>query len=232
MPNNIPSANICVIIPVYNDVGYLRRLLAALAQHDVQEIIVVDGGSNDDSKISTKRHNQVTLLESAKGRGQQIAHGIASTQAEYIWVLHADSCVAETAAQDIRNILAQNDVALGCFSVKFDVSHPLLALFSWLSRFDSPITTFGDQGFFFRRKDLLAAGGMNTQPLLEDVALRFTLLRHKRGKVSKSNLPLITSSRKFLQHGMFRTQVKNAWTLLRYFCGVDTQKLYNEYYGA
>jgi len=222
--------SIGVVIPVSNDAVRLHRLLEQLKHFDLLEIVVVDGGSQDGSQVCAKQFGQTRLIETFKGRGHQIALGVECISADYIWVLHADSVVPDDALREIRNILAHPSICLGCFPIKFDVNHPLLRFFAVFSQFDTPLTTFGDQGFFFRRRDLEVAGGIEPWPLLEDVALRKTLLRSGKAKVRKSALYICTSARRFVRRGMLRTQFKNAWVLLRYFCGVDPQKLYDEYY--
>jgi len=222
--------NISLIIPVYNDGVHLRKLLEQVSALKLKQIIVVDGGSLDDSRSVTRKYPHIKLLVCAKGRGRQIAQGLAFAHGEYIWILHADSNVPEGALGQIRNVLMCKDTVLGCFQIRFDVESVLLKCFAWVSRFDSPLTTFGDQGFFFRRQAIPTPDVLKAWPLLEDVALRRILLRQRKGKVRKSSLVLTTSARRFSRHGILKTQLMNGWILLRYFCGVDPKKLFREYY--
>ncbi len=223
--------NISLIIPVYNDGVHLRRLLKPLSALTLKQIIVVDGGSLDDSRSVARQYQHIKLLECAKGRGQQIAEGLEQARGDYIWILHADSIIPDNALDHIQRILMRKDTILGCFQLRYDVESVLLKCFAWLSRFDSPLTTFGDQGFFFRKQDVPNPDLLKAWPLLEDVALRRILLRRRKGKVRKSSLLLTTSARRFARHGILKTQLINGWILLRYFCGTDPKKLFREYYG-
>ncbi len=223
--------NISLIIPVYNDGVHLRRLLKQLSGLKFRDIIVVDGGSLDDSRNIARQYQHIKLLECAKGRGRQIAEGLGQARGTYIWILHADSIIPDEALDHIQRTLMREDTILGCFQLRYDVENALLKCFAWLSRFDSPLTTFGDQGFFFRRQDAPGPGVLKAWPLLEDVALRRILLRRHKGKVRKSSLVLTTSARRFARHGILKTQLINGWILLRYFCGMDPEKLFREYYG-
>ena len=222
--------NISLVIPVYNDSTYLRRLLNQVTVMNFKDIIVVDGASSDDSCATARQYQTVKLLMCERGRGRQISQGIAHASGEYIWILHADSSIPDGALGQIRRMLIDNNTVLGCFRLRYNVENNLLKSFAWLSRFDSPLTTFGDQGFFFRRQDIPKPEALNAWPLLEDVELRRILLRRKKGKVRKSSLALTTSARRFVHRGILKTQLMNGWILLRYYCGMDPRKLFREYY--
>jgi len=226
-----PGSNISLIIPVYNDGVYLRRLLKQVNRLKFKDILVIDGGSSDDSRAVVQPYSQAKLLTSERGRGRQIAKGLERARGDYIWILHADSIVPDGAVAHIEQSLRDDGVALGCFRLRYDLGHMVLRCFAWFSRFDSPLTSFGDQGFFFRKADMPEPDMLNAWPLLEDVALRRILLRTHKGKVHKSSLVLHTSARRFVQHGILKTQLINGWILLRCFCGVDPKKLFREYYG-
>jgi len=224
------SLSISLIIPCYNDADALDRLLSQAVTQEFNDIIVVDGGSYDGSQKRARQHARVTLLSSKKGRGQQIATGVAQATSDVVWVLHADSTIPNNALREIETIIDDLTVALGCFPLQFDESSFFLRLFAWLSRFDSVFTTFGDQGYFCRRQDYAEFGNGANYPLLEDVAFRRFLLKKSKGKVRKSKEKLTTSARRFQKTSPLKTQVLNARILTRYFLGASPIDLYNEYY--
>lgn len=224
----------------------LAGLLQGLQDIDVDEVIIADGEArtnaphNLTAKLSQNLRGKLTWLPaSPKGRGSQIQAGITQASADYVWVLHADSHIDTRAPKAIRKILAREATSLGTFTLKFNRAEldektassgaRSLALFAWVSRMDSALTTFGDQGFFFRREDYVKLGlDLAQYPLLEDVALRRAFKR--RGRVTRSSVPIVTSARRFARRGIWKTQLFNTQILWRYMRGESPSSLYLDYY--
>ena len=236
MTSAIKKPSIAVVIPIYKDDVTLLALLQNLQNIDIDAIIIADGqarpniAADIDLKLPDSQRNKITWLAAApKGRGAQIQAGIARARADYIWVLHADSCAAKDAPKAIRKTLARPKTSLGTFTLKFDKTNLALSLFAWISRLDSPLTTFGDQGFFFRRKDYGALGlNLTDYLLLEDVAMRRAF--KGLGDVTRSPVKLVTSARRFERRGIWATQIFNAHILWRYLRGESPSVLYLDYY--
>ena len=253
----VPS--LAVIIPLYKDWQALERLLPQLTPLAIHEIIisVAPSSGQDDNLVQNPKalidrflpqnpalaraypariSPKIKLLTAPKGRGAQIDAGIKAAKSDFIWVLHADSLIHIQSAQSIRDNLAQPSISLGCFTLKFSPSDNIsqrlsLGLFAYFSRFDSPLTTFGDQGFFFRRADYTRLKcDLNHYPLLEDVALRRAL--KDLGAVKRSPIALTTSSRRFMKRGIWKTQYFNLRILWRYWRGESPKQLYQDYYGS
>ena len=222
---------VSVVIPVFNDADNLRCLLAELTPNPLYEIIVVDGESRDKSRQLAREAVRVKVLITNKGRGGQIDKGIRAATKPYIWVLHADSQIPTGANEEIRTILSDVRNCLGCFPLKFDSNGIVLRIFEKLSQYDSVFTTFGDQGFFFRKDDYLRTSGIADWPILEDVTMRSLLKKSRSLNIQKSKLTLTTSARRFRRGGAIATQLKNACIMIKYLCGVQPSTLYDQYYG-
>ena len=221
------NRSVAALVPVLNEGAILKSFIARLRQTGVSEIIVADGGSNDDSfSVATELADKV--VKSPPGRGRQIACAAQHATAEFLWIIHCDSEPPLDAVSEIKAIMANDKAIMGAFPIVFDSNHPLLRLYGFLSRFDTPLTTFGDQGFFFRTKDYRRLGGISDLALFEDVELRRQLRPH--GMIVKSKLDLKTSARKFRKHGVAVQQVKNAYLLARYFAGANPDVLAKLYY--
>ncbi|MBA2352870.1 MAG: glycosyltransferase, partial [Burkholderiales bacterium] len=83
---------ISVIIPVYNESCALPATLARLfAQGGDFEVIVVDGGSSDDTRELAMREPRVRLLVAPKGRALQMNAGAAMAKGTWLLFLHADT---------------------------------------------------------------------------------------------------------------------------------------------
>ncbi len=228
--------SISVVIPVYKDDNTLAALLENLQDIDVAQIIIADGEArpsippNLETKLTNNLHAKIMWLAAApKGRGSQIQAGLTHASSDYVWVLHADSHIDPSAPRAIRKILNRPKTSLGTFTLKFNKPDVALSLFAWISRIDSPLTTFGDQGFFFRRKDYDVLNlDLADYPLLEDVALRCALKR--AGRVTRSPMTIVTSARRFSRRGIWMTQIFNTQILWRYMRGESPASLYLDYY--
>jgi len=223
------SPEISVLIPTLNEAQALPVLMRQLAGLSLKEIIICDGGSVDNTLACARHEPGVRMVSCTQGRGRQIATGASIATGDILWILHADSQVPTDADRLIRRTLSDPSVSMGCFQLRFDYRHRLLSLYAFLSRFDTVLTTFGDQGYFMRRADYLRVGGCPRWRLFEDVALRQAL--RTQGRIQKVRDAITTSARRFLRGGILRTQIYNAIFLLRYFMGADPNRLAERYYG-
>ncbi|MDD3722641.1 MAG: glycosyltransferase family A protein [Lutibacter sp.] len=87
--------SISIIIPCYNDAQYIEQsVLSALNQtYQNKEVIVVDDGSNAETKAVLKKlAPQITKLITQENQGQSTARnvGIKEAKGEYILVLDSD----------------------------------------------------------------------------------------------------------------------------------------------
>src|SRR5690606_25572544 len=82
---------------------------------------------------------------------------------------------------------------------------------------------YGDQALFARRTALEAAGGVPPVALLEDLDLVRALQR--QGRVVRVPLPVVTSARRYLRHGVLRVWWRNALTLAGWRLGLDRGRL-------
>ena len=218
------ARRISVIIPALTASPSLVALTEQLRCADIFEVLIVSP-----RKPLNLLTNKVKCLAAKAGRGPQIQAGLKAAQGNIIWILHSDSQIPHGAVASLRAILTRPNVSFGCFQLGFDKSEFWLRLFAWMSRFESAVSTFGDQGFFFNRDLVSRLPDLEDYPLMEDVVMRRELLR--LGGAIKSPLVIKTSSARFDRLGPLRTQAENAVFLLKFWCGVSPRKLYEQYYG-
>ena len=222
---------LAIVIPALNEAVNLSRLLPDLARGcPGVEIVVVDGGSRDDTAAVVARLPGPRLLESARGRAVQMNHGARAAGGDTLLFLHADTRLPDGAARAIEQTLAEPGVVGGRFDVRFDNERPLFRIIAWFMNTRSRASGIctGDQAIFVRRADFEAVGGYPDIPLMEDIELSRRLKR--RGRLRALRLRVTTSARKWEREGPLRT-IGLMWALrFLHFCGVAPARLHRWYY--
>ena len=170
-------------------------------------------------------------IQAPRGRGTQCNAGARASTAPALLFLHDDTRLPADARAVVTAALAEPALGLACFRLRFDHSHPLLALYAWCSRFDSVWTTFGDQGYLIRRALFDAVGGFPDWPLFEDVELARRVRRQRAPwrRIRKLNAAVTTSAVRFQRGGVLRQQLRNAIAMLRFLAGASPARLAVEY---
>ena len=222
--------SLSIIIPVLNEAENIPALLDSLQplRRRGAEVVVVDGGSSDDTADLARAGADQVLL-SAPGRARQMNAGAAAARGEILCFLHADSRLPEGADGLMINGLSHSRRSWGRFDVTISGTHPLLrviaCMMNWRSRLTGIAT--GDQGLFVTRSLFEAAGHFPDIALMEDIALSRQL------KIYGAPLciahRLTTSGRRWEKHGVWRTMLL-MWRLrLAYWLGADPDKLVLRY---
>ena len=218
-----------VVIPVRNEAQALPGLLDDLADLRATgvELILVDGGSGDGTcELALGRVDQ--LLRTAPGRALQMNAGAAVACGEYLWFVHADTRVSVESLESLQGALKERplwgrfDVRLSGPGLAFRVIGAMINLRSRLSGIAS-----GDQGIFVAHQHFEALGGYAQIPLMEDLQLCRRLKPLARPRCLRP--PLSTSSRRWEQHGIWRTVVLMWCLRLAYYCGASPEKLARQY---
>ncbi len=218
-----------IIIPVLNDAVALVALLSELRLREGVEVLVVDGGSRDESPAVARSLGVDIVLVTPPGRGTQLAAAVPFARGRWIWLLHADS---RPDIGCLQWLLELPDVpGWGRFNIGLAGS-PLLWLVGACMNLRSRLTGIatGDQGMFVHRELLDSVGGIPPLPLMEDIELSRRLRR--RAWPGCSTLKVHTSPRRWQRNGVIRT-ILSMWRFrLRYWWGADPTVLAREYYRA
>jgi rSAM/selenodomain-associated transferase 2 len=219
---------ISVIIPVLNESAALRKTLEHLQSLKGNfEVIVVDGGSGDESfNIADEFSNlnpSFTAAKSPKGRALQMNYGSELAKGEVLLFLHADTLLPENFYELISNTLQDERYSGGCFRLSFDNPSRSLKLIAFFSRFSFRFFHYGDQAYFVRKEIFNQLSGYKDYPIMEDVD--FWLKMRKLGKQKLLNEPVITSSRRFMQNGVIRQQLLNTALVMMFALGAKPVKL-------
>jgi rSAM/selenodomain-associated transferase 2 len=189
---------ISVIIPTLDEECSLPGLLDALhRQSTAHEVIVVDGGSRDQTVALAQRAGVRTLV-SCSGRGAGMSVGAEASCGDVLLFLHADSTLPLGALDRINQALsADAKIIGGNFRLVFDGDTDFSR---GLTRFCAGIRLlgfyYGDSGIFVRRAVYQALGGFRPIPVMEDWDFVRRLERFGR-TCCIEHPPLVTSSRRF-----------------------------------
>ena len=196
-----------IIIPTYNEAGQIaqtiRKTRAANGKHEA-EIIVVDGGSTDDTINIAQQCGASVVTNERKGRAAQMNKGASVAKHNILYFLHADSIPPNNFTTQI--LRAYKDGAKsGCFRLAFDYDHWFLKANAWFTRFNVNAVRFGDQSLFVTKNIFQKSGGFREDLLMmEDQEIIHRIKKHGRFKVM--NDYVTTSARKYLDNGIYRLQ--------------------------
>ncbi|MEM6482345.1 MAG: TIGR04283 family arsenosugar biosynthesis glycosyltransferase [Pseudomonadota bacterium] len=187
-----------VIIPTLNEEVALPVVLKALQnQTHINEVIVVDGGS-EDATCALARAFGARVIDAPRGRGQQLCAGVEAAAGDVLWFLHADTVPQPWASGAIARALeTAPDAPGGNFRVIFEGETPFAA---WLTGFYAWLRSrgiyYGDSAVFVRRTIYDRIGGLRPTALMEDYDFNRRLERE--GHTLNIEEPaVITSSRRF-----------------------------------
>ena len=220
------ASNISIVIPTLNEAAELPETLRRLRRvPEVQEIIIADGGSGDDT-VKLAEAAGCVVVSCVPGRGRQLRAGAERATGEVILFLHADTWVLPDAGEALLACLAQPGVAAGGFYKIFrDPPNWLVrgSKFKCWWRLLVARRVMADQGIFLRRETLARIGGVPDVPLMEE----FELCQRLRplGRSALADATVVTSARKFRKLGVLRTYALMWRVTVGYYRGVPLEEL-------
>jgi len=227
---------ITVVIPTFDAGARLNATFAALVPASVEglvsRVIVVDGGSSDQT-LKLCDDAGARIISSAKGRGIQLATGGEEVETKWILFLHADTILTSGWEAEARHFISSAAAAPSlkkAAAFKFSVDEPglkprvmekIVALRCLI--FALP---YGDQGLLISTDFYRQIGGFRPLPLMEDVDI---IRRIGRKHLALLTTPALTSFERYRKGGFFRRIYRNLSCLALYFIGVSPATILQRY---
>ncbi|WP_112321695.1 TIGR04283 family arsenosugar biosynthesis glycosyltransferase [Oceanibium sediminis] len=223
-------APLSIVIPTLNAAPHLGPTLGALGEALTEgliaEVILSDGGSEDDIATIAEATG-ATLVTGPPGRGGQIARGCAAAKGDWLLILHADSAPAPGWAAATRAHMNAHPGCAGYFDLRFDASGTMARVTAaWANRRARLGLPYGDQGLLIRGALYKSVGGTPDIPLMEDVALARALGRARLRPIGHM---IVTSAKRYTHDGWLRRGARNLSTLALYFAGISPERLAARY---
>jgi uncharacterized protein len=219
---------ISVIIPALDEAGRIGETIQRALSGENVEVIVVDGGSRDETRQIARQQGAVVLKCSAH-RGRQMNEGAAASRGEILLFLHADTRLPVGFDLTVRRCLQERNVAAGAFQFAVSGNFSGKRLVEWMVNLRSKIfgMPYGDQGLFLRRILFNSMGGYPQLRIMEDYEMVRRL--KKKGRMRLLGCLVETSGRRWRKLGLLRTTFINQRLLLAYRRGVSEQTLLKIY---
>jgi len=212
-----------VVIPTWNAARTLGATVTSLLPGQPEEVLVSEGGSTDGTPELAASLG-LRVVASPRGRGEQLAHGVAAATGRWLLLLHADTQLAAGWRATVRAHIAQHPIKAGYF--RFALASPdrrarrLERLVAWrCRRFGLP---YGDQGLLISRDLLREVGGIRPLPLMEDVDL---VRRIGRKRLVPLDADAVTSAERWQREGWHRRSARNLTCLGLYIAGMPPRMI-------
>ncbi len=216
---------VSIVIPARNDAEALARTLDHLERHLWPDIEVIVAATGPRAAVERAVRGRARLVwPEGSTRARSMNAGAAVARADVLFFLHADSFPPRGAIASIAGELADRRAVGGAFEHRFVEPVWSLRAITWINRVRYRLTRnyYGDQGIFVRADIFRGVGGYSDLALMEDVVLSQRLKR--LGRYVLVRTPLLTSGRRFLARGPWRTFFFIVWLLFRHTLRLDTQR--------
>ncbi|WP_246479559.1 TIGR04283 family arsenosugar biosynthesis glycosyltransferase [Kaustia mangrovi] len=221
-----------VVIPTLNAAGTLVPVLSSLVPGVisglVKQLVVVDGGSHDET-LDIADAAGGDIVRAKGGRGGQLAAGADAARGEWLLFLHADTLLEPGWEHEVRRFIEETQVSgdaerAAVFRFRLDdrgawprLLERIVGLRYWLMALP-----YGDQGLLISRAFYERLGGYSALPLMEDVDL---VRRIGRRHLTRLAHTATTSADRYRREGYPRRMARNALCLTLYAAGVSLARI-------
>jgi len=225
------SINLSVIIPVFNEANTIAQTLKNL-QSSARgvEIMIVDGGSRDQTIAIAQDMGAKVIISPQPGRAMQMNTGAQYATGNILLFLHADTQLPPNYPEMVEATLNQPHTIAGAFPLQINsprwslriIEKSVNARSRWLQM------PYGDQAIFLQKETFHKLGGFPNVPIMED--FQFIQTVKKQGKIRLASQAVLTSARRWETLGVLKTTLINQLIILGYWFGISPIKLKKWYH--
>ncbi|MFY0594667.1 TIGR04283 family arsenosugar biosynthesis glycosyltransferase [Roseivirga sp.] len=231
---------VSIIIPTYNEASCIEAVLHHIDQLEPapHEIIIVDGGSSDNTKHLIAAH-QFRLIDSPKlGRAAQMDLGAKKASGEILCFLHADTYPPLDLVNIVQETLSDEVVLAGFRSIMQGSCNQRMTSFHnrvktyyapfiynpYRASFKGLRLLFGDQLMFCKKEDYTRSGGFNTEmEIMEEADLCIKM--NRIGRIKQIDHKVYSSDRRVAKWGVLKSNIIFITIATLWALGVPNKKL-------
>jgi len=227
---------ITIIIPTLNSEESLAATMSALVPGAVdgivRDVVVVDGGSRDQT-MAIVEASGAQIVNAARGRGSQLAAGVAEARSDWYLFLHADTVLERGWEQEVRAYIERvgagaRPLSAAAFRFALDDIGFLPRLLEWMVGLRCLLfrLPYGDQGLLIPKQLYQGTGGYRALPLMEDVDL---VRRIGRRRIVMLRSQAVTSAVRFRRDGYVLRSARNLVCLALYYLRIPPRYIVRIY---
>lgn len=225
-------APLSIIIPALNAEAdlplCLGSLMPGLESGLIREVILVDGGSEDQTCRIAQGSGAKVLTAPTTGRAAQLRHGAEHARGDWLLFLHADTALSRDWAERAKAHFAKRPQDAAVFTLAFRSDAPMAKRIAARANRRARLLglPYGDQGLLVSRKLYGQVGGYPDVPLMEDVEIVRAI---GKKRLSILSAEARTSAAKYERDGWRKRSWRNALLISRYLLGASPEKLAKHY---
>lgn len=226
--NTKTSTTLSVIIATFNEEKSIKKTLDAVSRLvNVDEVIVVDGGSADETVRVVESYKNLKKLRLIKidepNRGRRLDEGARHAGGEVFWFMHADTRPVQGSARQIKQFMRYREIIGGNFEVVLEGDARRTRFLKKLYPYARQIGLVGvDSAIFVRRDVYERTGGFRPLADFEDLDF-YKRLQKQRGRFVHISLPVTTRARRFEDGAFVKTFSRWSFFQSLYWLGLPVR---------
>ncbi len=125
-----------IVIPTYNEEENIGNVVSFIKENIKAaevEVIISDGGSEDNTLEEATKAGAKAVLSPGKGRAAQMNYGVSIAKGDVLYFIHADCYPPSAFVNDIEQAVNQG-VDLGRYRTRFNSKRNIVLLSAWSPR--------------------------------------------------------------------------------------------------